>query len=159
MLSLTPTQPLLLAIQPADFRKGIDSFVALCRQQFQQDPFSGIVFVFTNKNRTAIKAFVFDGTGFWLCLKRFSAGKLKWWPTTPEDSHRIRPLNSSSCSVRVIPSRLDYPNPGDRSLPLFPTPVMPPCENTGFPKSSDNAMAAIFGFLNTSDLYSCRATR
>ena len=92
MLSLTPTQPLLLAIQPADFRKGIDSLVALCRQQLQQDPFSGTVFVFTNKNRTAIKALVYDGTGFWLCLKRFSAGKLKWWPTTTDDCQRIRAI-------------------------------------------------------------------
>jgi transposase len=90
MLSLTPTQPLLLAIQPADFRKGIDSLAALCQQQLQQDPFSGTVFVFTNKNRSAIKALIYDGTGFWLCLKRFSAGKLKWWPASPDDGRQIR---------------------------------------------------------------------
>lgn len=90
MLSLTPTMPLLLAIQPVDFRKGIDSLAALCQQQLQQDPFSGTVFVFTNQNRTAIKALIYDGTGFWLCLKRFSSGKLKWWPTTPDDSHQVR---------------------------------------------------------------------
>jgi transposase len=83
MLSLTPTMSLLLAIQPIDFRKGIDALAALCQQQLQQDPFSGTVFVFTNKNRSAIKALIYDGTGFWLCLKRFSSGKLKWWPTTP----------------------------------------------------------------------------
>lgn len=23
---------------------------------------------------------VYDGQGFWLCLKRFSKGKLAWWP-------------------------------------------------------------------------------
>jgi len=82
--------PLLLAILPIDFRKGIDSLAALCQQQLQQDPFSGTVFVFTNKNRTAIKALIYDGTGFWLCLKRFSSGKLKWWPTIADDSHPIR---------------------------------------------------------------------
>ena len=90
MLSLTPTMPLLLAIQPVDFRKGIDSLAALCQQQLQQDPFSGTVFVFTNKNRSAIKALIYDGTGFWLCLKRFSSGKLKWWPTTQDDSRQVR---------------------------------------------------------------------
>jgi transposase len=90
MLSLTPTMPLLLAIEPTDFRKGIDSLAALCQQQLKQDPFSGTVFVFTNKNRTAIKALIYDGTGFWLCLKRFSAGKLKWWPTTYNHQQPIR---------------------------------------------------------------------
>jgi transposase len=90
MLSLTPTQPLWLAMQPIDFRKGMDSLVGLCQQQLQQDPFSGTVFVFTNKNRSAIKVLVYDGTGFWLCVKRFSSGKLKWWPRTPEESVNIR---------------------------------------------------------------------
>ena len=142
MLALTPTQPLLLAIQPADFRKGIDSLVALCRQPLQQDPFSGIVFVFTNKNRTAIKALVFDGTGFWLCLKRFSAGKLKWWPTTPEDSHRIKPVELLILFNQGHPLQARLSEPWRRVTPSIPTPVMPPGENTGFPKSSGNATAA-----------------
>lgn len=90
MLSLTPSQPLWLAVQPVDFRRGMDSLVGLCQQQLQQDPFSGTVFVFTNKNRSAIKVLVYDGTGFWLCIKRFSVGKLKWWPRTPEESVNIR---------------------------------------------------------------------
>lgn len=90
MLSLTPTMPLLLAIKPVDFRGGIDSLAALCQQQLKQDPFSGAVFVFTNKKRTAIKALIYDGTGFWLCLKRFSSGQLKWWPTTHDEQQSIR---------------------------------------------------------------------
>lgn len=28
----------------------------------------------------AVKLFVYDGTGFWLCAKRFSQGKLNDWP-------------------------------------------------------------------------------
>lgn len=90
MLSLTPTMPLLLAIQPIDFRKGIDSVAALCKQQLKLDPFSGTVFVFINKNHTAIKALIYDGTGFWLCLKRFSSGKLKWWPSSSQDASQVR---------------------------------------------------------------------
>src|SRR5271163_490120 len=90
MLSLTPTMPILLALEPTDFRCGIDSLAALCQQQLKQDPFSGTVFVFTNKNRTAIKALIYDGTGFWLFLKRFSSGKLKWWPTTYREHLSIR---------------------------------------------------------------------
>ena len=90
MLSLTPTMPLLLAIKPLDFRRGIDAISAVCQQQLQLDPFSGTVFIFTNKSQSAIKILIYDGTGFWLCLKRFSSGKLKWWPTTLENAKKIR---------------------------------------------------------------------
>lgn len=78
MLQLTPQQIILLAIQPVDFRKGIDGLAALCQGQLLEDPFSGKLFVFTNRRRRAVKIIVYDGGGFWLCLKRFSKGKLAW---------------------------------------------------------------------------------
>ena len=81
MLQIAPQQIILIAIDPVDFRKGIDGLAALCRQRLTEDPFSGKLFVFTNRRRTAIKIIVYDGQGFWLCLKRFSKGKLGWWPT------------------------------------------------------------------------------
>lgn len=81
MLQITPHHRLLLAVKPADFRKGIDSLAALCKQVLHEDPFTGAFFIFTNRRRTAIKILVYDGQGFWLCTKRFSQGKLAWWPT------------------------------------------------------------------------------
>jgi transposase len=141
MLSLTPTQPLFLAIQPADFRKGIDSLVGLCRQQLQQDPFSGTIFVFTNKNRTAIKALVYDGTGFWLCLKRFSAKKLKWWPTTSEDAHRIKPVELLILFNQGHPLQAQLSEPWRQVTPSVPPP-MPPNVSTSLPMSADNSTAA-----------------
>jgi len=141
MLTLTPAQPLLLAIRPADFRKGIDSLVALCRQQLQQDPFSGAVFVFTNKNRTAIKALVYDGTGFWLCLKRFSAGKLKWWPSTPEDAKRIKSVELLILFNQGHPLRARLSEPWRQVYASVPLSATPPAGNTSFPESSGNATA------------------
>jgi transposase len=34
--------------------------------RLKQDPFSGKLFVFTNRQRTSIKILVYDGQGFWL---------------------------------------------------------------------------------------------
>jgi len=90
MLKLTPHQRLLLAVDPADFRKGIDSLVALCKQDLKLDAFSGIVFAFTNRKKTAVKILIYDSNGFWLCLKRFSKGKLAWWPTEAKDAVEIQ---------------------------------------------------------------------
>ena len=39
------------------------------------------MFVFRNRRRTAIKLLVYDGQGFWLCHKRLSQGRFRWWPS------------------------------------------------------------------------------
>jgi transposase len=80
MIQLVPQLRILLACEPVDFRKGLDSLLALCKGPLAQDPFSGTLFVFRNRAGTALKLLVYDGTGYWLCLKRFSQGRLQWWP-------------------------------------------------------------------------------
>lgn len=80
MIQVTPQMRVLVAIEPIDFRKGIDGLAQLCRATLRADPFSGAVFVFRNRRRTGIKLLVYDGRGFWLCHKRLSTGRLRWWP-------------------------------------------------------------------------------
>ncbi|HVT58927.1 MAG TPA: IS66 family insertion sequence element accessory protein TnpB [Thermoanaerobaculia bacterium] len=81
MMQISPQMRILVATQPADFRKGIDGLARLCRESLSADPFSGTVFVFRNRRATAIKVLVYDGQGFWLCLKRLSRGRLRHWPS------------------------------------------------------------------------------
>jgi transposase len=80
MIQLVPQLKIFVAYQPVDFRKGIDGLVAVCRQHLQADPFSGCVFVFRNRSATSVKLLTYDSGGFWLCMKRFSRGRLRWWP-------------------------------------------------------------------------------
>ena len=80
MLQITPQMKVLVAVQPVDFRKGIDGLAAVCKAALAQDPFAGTVFVFRNRRATAIKVLVYDGQGFWLCQKRLSEGRFRWWP-------------------------------------------------------------------------------
>ncbi len=80
MIQLTPQMRILLAVQPADFRKGIDGLSQVCRKVLSSDPFSGYLFIFRNKKATAIKMLMYDGQGFWLCQKRLSKGRFDWWP-------------------------------------------------------------------------------
>jgi transposase len=89
MLQLIPQQRLLLAVAPIDFRKGINSLIAYCDQTLAHPPNNGTLFVFVNRQRTAVKILVYDGQGYWLCMKRFSVGKLKWWPKCPVDAYQI----------------------------------------------------------------------
>jgi transposase len=59
MLQITPQMKVLVAVDPVDFRKGIDGLSALCKATLQQDPFAGTVFVFRNRRATAIKVLFF----------------------------------------------------------------------------------------------------
>jgi len=60
MIAITPQMRVLVCIEPADFRKGIDGIARLCREVLAQEPFSGTVYVFRNRRGTAIKLLVYD---------------------------------------------------------------------------------------------------
>ena len=80
MIQLTAHMRILVAVEPIDFRAGIDGLVRVCQQRLEADPFSGALFVFANRRRTAIKILVYDGNGFWLCHKRLSSARFGYWP-------------------------------------------------------------------------------
>jgi transposase len=111
MIQITPHMRLLLAVEPVDFRKGIDGLASLCRTVLKSDPFSGYLFVFRNRPGTAIKILVYDGQGFWLCQKRLSKGRFHWWPkkggdTCRLDAHELQLLiwNGDPSGVEVAPA-------------------------------------------------------
>ena len=91
MIPTSPTLRILVAVEPADFRKGIDGLAALCRQQLQEDPMSGCAFVFRNRKGTAVKILLYDGQGFWLCQKRLSQGRFPYWPGGDAASRTLEP--------------------------------------------------------------------
>jgi len=96
MLNITLAHKIYIACQAVDFRKGIDGYAAVCRRQFNLDPFSGHCFIFRNKRATAIKILLYDGTGFWLCHKRLSKGRFKQWPKTTSD---VVTINTNQLSL------------------------------------------------------------
>jgi transposase len=108
MLQLTPQSRVFVAIEPADFRRGIDGLAALCRQRLGEDPFAGAIFVFRNRRATALKLLCYDGQGFWLCQKRFSQGRLNWWPNSARASQKL--------SARELQILLWNGNPEDAGM-------------------------------------------
>ena len=81
MIQITPQMRVVAAVEPVDFRCGIDGLARLCKDVLKNDPFSGWVFVFRNRRATAIKTLVYDGQGFCLLHKRLSRGRFGWWPS------------------------------------------------------------------------------
>ena len=88
MIQLTPQMRILIAVDPVEFRRGIDGLCRLCREVLASDPMSGTVFVFRNRRATAIRVLAYDGQGFWLCHKRLSQGRFRYWPSAGSQLRR-----------------------------------------------------------------------
>jgi transposase len=99
MLQVTPQMKILVALEPVDFRRGIDGLARLCQENLRHDPFVGVVFVFRNRRGTALKLLMYDGQGFWLCHKRLSQGRFPWWPSGGEASEGAQRLAAHQLSV------------------------------------------------------------
>ena len=89
MLQLTPQSRIFLAIEPVDFRKGVDGLAAVCRRTLAENPLSGALYVFRNRAGTTLKILCYDGQGYWLCSKRLSQGRFTWWPQAAGASARL----------------------------------------------------------------------
>ena len=119
MLQITPHHNIIFSISPVDFRKGIDGLCSICRNHLETEPIEGAVFVFTNKRHISLKILIYDGMGFWLCTRRFSKGKLAWWPQNIEQAKNI-----SSKELQIIfyqGNPLFYKLPKDFSPVTKPT--------------------------------------
>ena len=106
MFQASPHSPIYLAIEPVDFRKGIDGFCGVCRQKLEQEPIEGAFFLFRNRTGKMIRILAYDGQGFWLATKRFSQGKLRWWPQSTEcPSFRLSLKSFKCCSSMGTPKQ------------------------------------------------------
>lgn len=88
MFGLGPATKIFLGVSAVDMRKGFNGLYGLVRDQLGQDPTSGHLFLFTNKDRTRVKVLVWDGSGLWVCAKRLEKGRFRW-PTTGEQTHCV----------------------------------------------------------------------
>ena len=88
MILIPPGVRILLATQPVDFRRGMDSLAALVQQALRADPFAGDVFVFRSKRMDRVKILVFDGSGLCLFSKRLEAGRF-CWPSPADGAVRL----------------------------------------------------------------------
>lgn len=55
-------------------RKGFNGLGGLVTNQLGQNPLSGDIFIFVNRNRTLVKILVWDQTGFAIWHKRLEQG-------------------------------------------------------------------------------------
>ncbi|MFT5098392.1 MAG: transposase [Planctomycetaceae bacterium] len=57
-------EQVLLYSQPVDFRKAVDGLAVIVEETLEQNPFSGTLFVFVNRNRDKVKILYWERNGF-----------------------------------------------------------------------------------------------
>lgn len=67
-----------LGLGVTDMRKSINGLSALVEAQFDLDPFSGHLFVFSNRRRHIVKMLYWDRNGFCIWSKRLEKDRFKW---------------------------------------------------------------------------------
>jgi transposase len=92
MMQFSETTCVLVAIEPIDFRSGINRLVSKAFERFQKHvEATESVFVFRNKRGTDIKLIWFDVNGYFMAHKRLSKDKLTWWPRSLRECQSLSP--------------------------------------------------------------------
>jgi transposase len=78
MLAFPHSVRIFVAVEPVDMRKQFNGLWAAAQEKLHEDPKSGAVFAFINKDRTRLKLLYWDGTGVWVLAKRLERGRFSW---------------------------------------------------------------------------------
>jgi len=89
MLTLPSSVKIFIYSQPADMRSGFNKLSMLTESFMQNDPFSGHLFVFFNKEGDKCKILFWDRTGFVIWYKRLEEGTYEKLPCENKPSIEI----------------------------------------------------------------------
>ncbi len=78
MLSFSGSLKVFVALEPCDMRKSFNGLHAAVHDRLSEDPLSGALFLFCNKNRNLMKILYWDGSGLWVLAKRLEKGTFNW---------------------------------------------------------------------------------
>lgn len=84
MIDILQNYTVYLACGSTDLRKNFHGLSAIIKLKFKLDPYSTCMFAFCNKKHSLIKILHWDGTGFWLLIKRIDRGTFSW-PDSPNE--------------------------------------------------------------------------
>ena len=88
MLDLNNNTQVFLAVGVTDLRKGFEGLTTIVSTKFNLDPYSRSMYVFCNRNRSRLKILQWDGSGFWLYIKRLDNGTF-YWPNNENDVKEV----------------------------------------------------------------------
>lgn len=89
MLTIPSTVKLFAAINPVDFRRGIDGLTAIVENEFGIEAMSGDIFIFLNKRANQVRLLFWERDGFCLLTKRLESGTFRRLKTERDGSFHV----------------------------------------------------------------------
>lgn len=108
MLTLRAAVRGFVANGATDLRRCFERLSAQVQEVRRQDPFSGHVFVFINRQRNRVKLLVWERDGFWLLYKRLEAGT---FAAVDREEITTRELDWLREGIEVVRQRVRYERP------------------------------------------------
>lgn len=99
MLAFPAAIRIYVAVRPVDMRKSFNGLWSAVSEQLREDPKSGAVYCFVNKDRARVKLLYWDGTGVWVLAKRLEQGRFSW--TAADDDRTKIALAPEALSMLV----------------------------------------------------------
>jgi len=132
MLALPQSVQIYLATEPADMRKQIDGLMAIVRNVWKDNPYTGHLFVFVSRKRNRVKILLFDHGGFVVIYKRLERGRFK----VPMPGNGEKRIQLEASELTMLLRGIDYsrvrrpppwmPTAGAPTPPTKPAPPAPP---------------------------------
>ena len=102
---------IFLCTTPIKMQSSFDTLMGLAQTVFDQDPLSGHLFLFFNRDRNRVKILFWDQDGFCIWYKRLEAGTFQ----CPEAAHEEQGIELDNVQLSQILGGLDLRN-GRRRL-------------------------------------------
>lgn len=99
MIGLSHGVKIHLCTKPTDMRRGFDGLSGMVASLLEQDPLSGHLFVFRNRNRDKLKILYWDSDGLAIWYKRLEQGTFQF----PTDGKAKEELTAG---VEITPRQL-----------------------------------------------------
>ncbi len=90
MIGLAHGLRVFVCTMPADMRRSFDGLVGMAATIIEQDPLSGHLFVFRNRNRDRVKILYWDRDGLAIWYKRLEKGTFQF-PTDLQSKEQRQP--------------------------------------------------------------------
>ena len=97
MLDLAGGTTVYLACGVTDLRKSYNGLAAIIKLKFHLDPYSHCMFAFCNRRRTSIKILQWDGSGFWILMKKLDRNSFH----RPDTSDELQKVDISALIITV----------------------------------------------------------